>query len=182
MKYIPRALRYLRPYWLLAVGSIALIVLSAGVSLLAPWPMQILIDNVLEGRPGEGLASRILGWLPSDRYELLIFAVGAGLAIALLESGFNILHEYVNTKLDQRMVLDVRSDLFQHAQRLSMAYHDKRRTGQLIFAINNQGGAVSEIIMSVQPLAQNLLTLVGMVWIMFHIDKQLALLSLAVIP
>lgn len=182
MKYIPRALRYLRPYWLLAAGSIALIVFSALVSLLAPWPMQILIDNVLEGRPGEGLASRILGWLPSDRYELLIFAVGAGLAIALLESGFNILHEYVNTKLDQRMVLDVRSDLFQHAQRLSMAYHDKRRTGQLIFAINNQGGAVSEMIMSVQPLAQNLLTLVGMVWIMFHIDKQLALLSLAVIP
>lgn len=182
MKYVPRALRYLKPYWPLAAGSVALILSSTFVGLLSPWPLQILIDNVLEGRPGVGLASKILGWLPRDRFQLLLFAVGAGLVITLLDSGLNILHEYINTKIQQHMVLDVRSDLFQHAQAMSMAYHDKRRTGSLIFAINNQGGAVAEMIMSIQPLAQNVLTLVGMFWVVFHIDKQLALISLIVAP
>src|SRR5207249_2508052 len=80
------------------------------------------------------------------------------------------------------IVLDLRGDLFEHAQRLSLTFHDQRRTGMLIYAINSQGDAVSRTVMAVPPLARSLVTLVGMFWISYRLDPQLALLSLTVVP
>lgn len=182
MKYIPRALRYLRPYWLLAVISVALILLSSAAALLMPWPLKILVDNVLEGHPLPPYLAGIFGSGSDIRFTLLVFAVLAGLAIALIDSGLTVLSNYVNTKMDQHMVLDFRSDLFQHAQRLSLSFHDQRRSGQLIFAINGQADAIARLVMIIPPLAQSVITLVGMVWIVVAIDTKLALLSLTVVP
>jgi ABC-type multidrug transport system fused ATPase/permease subunit len=80
------------------------------------------------------------------------------------------------------MILNFRSDLFQHAQRLSMAYHDRRRSGGLIFAINFQADNAAGLVMTIQPLVQSALTLVGMFWITFEINARLALLSLVIVP
>ncbi|MGQ0762605.1 MAG: ABC transporter ATP-binding protein [Acidobacteriota bacterium] len=182
MKYIPRALRYLRPYWRLAAISVALILLSSGAALLMPWPLKVLVDNVLEGHPLPPFLAGIFGSGSDIRFTLLVFAVLAGLAIALIDSGLTVLSNYVNTKMDQRMVLDFRSDLFQHAQRLSLSFHDQRRSGQLIFAINGQADAIARLVMIIPPLAQSVITLVGMVWIVVAIDTKLALLSLTVVP
>ena len=60
------------------------------------------------------------------------------------------------------MVLDFRSELLQHTQRLSMAKIDDRGTGTTIFAINNMGGQISDIIMVLPPLVQSFITLIGM--------------------
>ena len=49
-----------------------------------------------------------------------------------------MLNNYVNTKIEQNMVLDLRSDMFAHAQRLSLAFHDERQTGQLMSQINTR--------------------------------------------
>ena len=106
----------------------------------------------------------------------------AGLLFTLLCQGLSVLDNYVNTKIDQNMVLDFRSDLFQHAQRLSMTFHDQRRSGQLIYAINFQADAAARLVMTIPPLVQSLLTLLGMFWISFLIDAKLALLSLTVVP
>lgn len=182
MKYIPRALRYLRPYWRLAAISVALILLSSAAALLMPWPLKVLVDNVLEGHPLPPFLAGIFGSGSDIRFTLLVFAVLAGLAIALIDSGLTVLSNYVNTKMDQRMVLDFRSDLFQHAQRLSLSFHDQRRSGQLIFAINGQADAIARLVMIIPPLAQSVITLVGMVWIVVAIDTKLALLSLTVVP
>jgi L-rhamnose isomerase/sugar isomerase len=78
---------------------------------------------------------------------------------------------------DQRMVLDLRSDLFEHAQGLSQAYHDRSRTGMLMFRINTQSAAVGAITVARPPLAQALATLVGMFVIVLRIDPQLALID-----
>ena len=80
------------------------------------------------------------------------------------------------------MTLDFRSDLFQHAQRLSLAFHDQRRSGMLIYTINSQAGAAAELVMSVPPMAQNVITLVGMFWMSYRLNPKLALLSLIVVP
>ena len=100
--------------------------------------------------------------------------------LVLVQNGLSVLDSYVNTKIDQSMVLDFRSDLFRHAQRLSLAFHDQRRSGMLIYAINFQADAVARVIMAIPPLAQSALTLVGMVWVSYTIDPTLSLLSLIV--
>ena len=180
MKYIRRVLHYLKPYWRLALVSAVLIIVGALVGLLAPWPLQILFDNVLGGRPLPGFLDFFLGNL--NPVGLMLCVVIGGVVLTLLHNGLTVLDNYVNTRMDQSMVLDFRSDLFRHAQRLSLSFHDQRRSGMLIYAINSQADAAARLVMAIPLLAQSLLTLIGMFWILLLIDWQLALLSLTVVP
>jgi ATP-binding cassette, subfamily B, bacterial len=176
---LPRTLPYLRPYWKLGVVAVSMIGLTTLVSLLTPWPLAILIDAVLDNKPLPSL----LGPLADlDRNTLLVIAVVSGLLVTAAEHGLGVINQYVNTKLEQRMVLDFRSDLFKHAQGLSIAFHDKARTGGLMYQLNNQASAMGAITVSIPPLAQAFFTLVGMFAIAYRIDPQLALLSLTVVP
>ena len=73
-----------------------------------------------------------------------------------------VLHHYLGAKMEQNMVLDLRSDLFDHVQRLSFTFHDQRQTGALMSQINLQAAAVGTIVMVIPPIVEALLTLVGM--------------------
>src|SRR5438552_2673448 len=114
VKYLPRVFRYLRPYWALAVASVGLIFVSGLTELLNPWPLKVLVDHALGNHPPPAWLAALVG-SATERHALLIVAVVSGLIIALLHNGLAVLTNYVNTRLEQRMVLDFRSDLFQHA-------------------------------------------------------------------
>ena len=182
LKYIPRALRYLKPYWKLAIASGCMVGLTVLIGLVAPWPMQIIVDSVLDKHPLHPALANALGWIGRDRFSLLVFVVVGGLLITLIGDLFGIIESYVNTKLDLSMARDFRGDLFLHAQRLSLAFHDQRRSGMLIYAVNSQADAVAGVIIVVPGLVQNVLTLFGMFWITYQMDHTLALLSLVVVP
>lgn len=182
MKYYRRVLRYLQPYWKLATFSGVVTVLGALFGLLSPWPLKILIDSVIERQPVPPVVAWLMEAIATDRVTLMIAMVVAGLLITLVINALSVFNNYVHTKLSQRMVLDFRSDLFQQAQRLSLAFHDHRRSGNLIYAINSQADAPSALVMTIPPLVESVLTLVGMFWISYRIDSKVALVSLTVIP
>ncbi len=175
-----RALPYLKPYRRLAGVSFSLIGVGALVGIVSPWPFAILVDTVLGDQPLPSVLGGVLGGFGA--YELLAVVVGAGLAITALENGLGVVDNYVNTKLDQRMVLDLRSDLFRNATRLSLTFHDRSKTGQLMYQINNQASAMGAITVAIPPLLQSLVMLVGMLFVTWRIDWRLAALSLAVVP
>jgi len=178
LKDFPRVLPYLRPHWKLGASSAALLGIGVLAGLLSPWPLAILVDTVLGDKPLPSL----LGFLPSwDPTTLLVLAVIAGVVVTALEQGVGMGQAYVDTALEQRMVLEVRSDLFRHVQRLSQAFHDNARKGMLMFMVT-QADSVGNVTTSIGPLVQSLAMLVGMFVIAFKIDPQLALLSLAVVP
>jgi ATP-binding cassette subfamily B protein len=177
---LPRAFPYLRPYWKLVVGSFSLIGGGVLLSLVSPWPLAILVDTVLGNQPLPRLLGSVLGSI--DTYQLLVFAVVAGLLVTALENSMGVLENYVNTKLEQRMILDFRSDLFRHAQRLSLTFHDQRQTGALMYQINNQADSIGAVTVSISPLVQSLVTLVGMFVVTYRINATLALLSLTIVP
>jgi ABC-type multidrug transport system fused ATPase/permease subunit len=177
-----RVLPYVRPYWRLGMFSIWLTIGAAAFGLLAPWPLKVLVDNVIGQAPLPAEVAGMLGRLGSERFLLLALSVFAGLVIAVLGGAIHVLNSYVNTKLEQRIIADFRGDLFRHTERLSVAYRDQVSTGRLMYAINFEAAAAGTLILSIQPLAQAALTLVGMIWISFQIDSALALLALAVVP
>jgi ATP-binding cassette subfamily B protein len=178
-KDFPRILPYLRPQKKLAATSMSLIGVGSLMALLAPWPLALLIDTVLGEEPLPSLLHPLAGL---GTYELLAIAVGSGLLITALEHGLAVIDEYVNTKLDQNIVLELRSDMFRHVQRLSQAFHDTKRTGQLMFMINSQASAAGAITVAIPPLLRSALTLFGMFFIVYKIEPTLALLSLTVVP
>src|SRR5262249_40131058 len=152
-----------------------------GVGLLTPWPMKILVDSVLGNEPLPSAMRAIAVDVPS-KSALLIAVVAGGFALAALTSLVTVVTGYLTTKLDLALTLDFRSDLFQQAQRLSMPYHDQRRSGMVIYIINSMAGSATSVLMTVLPLAQNSLTLAGMFWISLRLNSKLALLSLSVVP
>jgi ABC-type multidrug transport system fused ATPase/permease subunit len=149
------------------------------MALLAPWPLAILIDTVLGNEPLPSLLGAV-GEI--DRGTLLILAVVSGVLVTGIEHGLAVVDDYVNTKLDQGMVLDLRSQMMRHAQRLSLAYHDTKKTGQLMYQINNQASSLGEVTVAIPPLLKSALTLVGMFLIVHRIEPTLALISLTVVP
>jgi ABC-type multidrug transport system fused ATPase/permease subunit len=182
LAYLLRVLPYVRPYWRLGVYSIWLTIGTALFGLLLPWPLKVLVDNVIGQAPLPGAVSSVLGGLASRRFLLLALTVIAGLLIAIVSSALNVLNSYVNTKLELRVIADFRGDLFRHTERLSVAYRDQVSTARLMYAINFEAAAAGTLILSLQPLVQAGLTLVGMIWISFQIDGALALLSMTVVP
>jgi ATP-binding cassette subfamily B protein len=179
--YCRKISSYLRPYWLLAVGAGIVTLSTAAIGLLSPWPMKVLVDTVLGNEPLPAMLRFASPWIP-NKFALLALTVGAGFGITLGVNLCSVAASYLTTKLDLAMTLDFRSSLFQQAQRLSMAYHDRCRSGMIIYIINSMAGAPTALVMAVLPLVQNVLTLVGMFWISYRLNAGLALLSLLVVP
>lgn len=179
MRDVLRVLPYLKPYARMAAVLVAVTLLAVAVGLLLPWPMKIVIDHVIGD---QALPAPLTALAGLDRASLLGVAVATGLVLALLSNGLAVATSYLQTRLEQSMVLDFRSDLFLHAERLSVAYRDQVSTGRLIYGINFEAAAAGGLVMALQPLAHGALTIIGMVWISFSIDRTLALLSITIVP
>src|SRR6266850_87931 len=180
--------------WLLSYGSpyrasllifVGLMVLEILVGLLVPWPMKILVDNVL----GEATQPAWLGGLINTfslgggKIALLVAVCVAGLLIGLLSELISLGHTQLQVNIGQRMVLDLQRHLFGHLQKLSLRYHQSTGTGDAIYRLDSDAFCVDSIIMSgFFPLSSALLTLALMFAILFQLDPSLALLSLAVVP
>jgi ATP-binding cassette, subfamily B, bacterial len=177
--YLPRVRPYVRPYRRLVIVSLVLTLLAAGVALAEPWPLALVVDSVL-GRhrpPGS------LRWIVGDRHTaLLVLAVVLAFALTVLGNGLTVLNTYLGAKVEQRMILDFRSQIFAHVQRLSMSFHDQRRTGELMARINYEAASLGTIVMVFPPLLQSALTLVGMFVVAVAIDPVLAVIALAIAP
>jgi ABC-type multidrug transport system fused ATPase/permease subunit len=113
---------------------------------------------------------------------VLVSMLLARFLIVVLGNGFTVLNHFLGAKTEQNMVLDLRSDLFDHAQRLSLTFHDQRQTGALMSQINTQAAAMGNIVMVIPPIAEAAMTLLGMLVIAALLDWQLALLSLVIVP
>jgi len=172
-RVLPRAFPYTKPYWKLGSASILMTVLAAALSLLQPWPLALMVDTV------SGQRESAFG---IDRMTLLVIVVLASFLLTVVVHGLNVGNSFVDSTLDQNMVLDLRSDLFAHCERLSLAFHDARRTGELMGRINYQAASLGTVVMAVPPLIESVLTLIGMTTIALFIDWRVTLISLTVAP
>ncbi|MGI9068899.1 MAG: ABC transporter ATP-binding protein [Pyrinomonadaceae bacterium] len=178
-------LSYGLPYRASFVIFVGLMITEIFVGLLVPWPMKILVDNVLGG---EAMPAWLAGLihtfsLGSGKVALLIAVCVTGLLIGLLSELVSLGHTQLQVNIGQRMVLDLQRHLFAHLQKLSLRYHQRTGTGDAIYRLDSDAFCVDSIIMSgFFPLANALLTLTLMFAILLRLDSTLALLSLAVVP
>ncbi len=180
-KALPRVKPYLAPY---RRTLIAVTILTAGTALFGlaePWPLAVILNQALHEETASGLLGSIYGANP-DVWKVLISMLLLRLLIVVVGNAMTVVNHYLGAKTEQNMVLDLRSDLFRHVQRLSLTFHDERATGALMSQINIQAAAVGNIVMVIPPIAEAALTLIGMFVIAAFVDWQLAILSLIIIP
>jgi ATP-binding cassette subfamily B protein len=172
----------LKPHgkWL-AVGVLA--VIGEGVAgLLEPWPLKIVFDRV--GKPGAA-SGRLAHLLPPTMslQSVLQIAALAVVVIAVLEAICSYLEKYITTSVGQWVTHDLRRLLYAHIQRLSLAYHTQKRTGDLISRLTSDIDAVqSFIVSSLLDLVIDSITLVGMASVMFYLNWRFTLIALSVAP
>ncbi len=168
--------------------GLALIVLLIGVDvlfgLLRPWPMKLILDNVLKNEP----LPEKLSWLNSLPGAPSGFALLAWLTVAtvvLFLGGWiaRTIQSYVQVSTGSRMVYALGSDLFRHLQRLSLRFHNRQSTGDLVKRVTTDCDCVRVLVMNVAlPLLTSVATLAGMIVILSRLDGSLAAVALLVAP
>jgi ATP-binding cassette subfamily B protein len=172
------AIRRMRPHlgrFAVAIGGV---LLASAAEVLKPWPLKIVIDNVLRGAH---VTSR---WIPPMPRAELLAAACVGLVILYAILGvLNVITNYVTISIGQRMVNELRAQLFDHLQRLSLSFHRRREVGDLMVRITYDTYSIQTIAMNgFFPVLSSLILLSGMFVVMIKMDATLTLVALAVIP
>jgi ATP-binding cassette subfamily B protein/subfamily B ATP-binding cassette protein MsbA len=173
MGYLARKLLpYLRPYRLRFAWALAQLFLIVGFDLLKPWPLQLIIDHVLSGKPVTQ------AWLAGLPRGTLLAVACIGLVVISLGAGLlAVLHNNTAISLGQRMVNDMRGALYSHLQRLSLAFHSRQRVGDLMYRITADSFAVQTMIMNgLLPILSAFVLLAGMIAVLWPIDRELFVL------
>jgi ATP-binding cassette subfamily B protein len=173
-----KLLPYLRPYRLRFLWALGQVFLIAGFELLKPWPLQVVIDDVLGGKAVGVVA--LDGWSPLALLGLACFAM---VVIQLVGGAMTLLHNYTAIDVGQRMVNDLRGTLYSHLQRLSLAFHSRQKVGDLMFRITGDSFAVQTLLMNgLLPIISAIVLLAGMLLILIPLDPLLTLLAMTIVP
>jgi ATP-binding cassette subfamily B protein len=162
-----RAIRLFRPYRarLAAVGG--LILVSAAVGVVAPFLLREILDDALPNRD-----SRQLTWL-------VLGMIGAAIVTGVV----GVYQTLLSNQVGQRVMHDLRTAVYRHLQRLSLAFFTRTRTGEVQSRIANDIGGVQTVVTSTATsIVSNVTTVLATVIAMFALDWRLALFSLGLLP
>ena len=171
-------LNALYPYRMLFSLALLQVVFIGAVELLKPWPLKIIIDNVLGGKP--------ITWAFAadwSREQLLVIVCLSLVVIYLILGGLNLMNNHTTIRIGQSMVNDLRGVLYHHLQRLSLAFHNQRQVGDLLYRVTADTYSIQTLSMNgVFPILTSLVLLVGMTVVMINIDWVLTAIALGVCP
>src|SRR5208337_3624010 len=155
------------PYrWQLAIVT-AIIAASAVVGLASPFLLRAVIDNAF----------------PEKNVRLLAWLVIAMVAVAAVTSAFGVVQTWISTKVGQHVMHGLRTSVFTHLQRQSIAFFTRTRTGEVQSRIQNDiGGMESVVTSTATSIASNLTTAVATAVAMVALSWRLSLISLVVMP
>jgi ATP-binding cassette subfamily B protein len=155
------------PYrWPLAIVT-AIIVASSVIGLASPFLLRAVIDTAL----------------PTKNLQLLAWLVIGMVAVAGLTSALGVIQTWISTKVGQHVMHGLRTSVFSHLQRQSIAFFTKTRTGEVQSRITNDIGGMEAVVTSTATsIASNLTTAVGTAVAMVALSWRLSLISLVVMP
>lgn len=185
---------YIRQERGLVAMALTALLSQVGLRLLEPWPLKVVFDHVLPADGSVGLGD---GGLDDEIVEAVwqlspphlsptILLWGCAIALILF-TGLRALAEYISTVgfalAGNRVLTQVRDDLYQHLQRLSLRFHNQARSGELTLRVISDVGLLKEVVVTAfLPMLGNTLILLGMVGLMLWLHLELTLLALATIP
>ncbi|MGW8194324.1 MAG: ABC transporter ATP-binding protein [Desulforhopalus sp.] len=168
----------------LLIALAAALVVQSGVSLLQPWPLQVIFDYVILDKPVPEITQNMLGqyWDPVSRHLLAIMVILL-IAVAFLNGIGLYLQNITLTKLSQTVVQKLRVRLFVHILHLPITHFHRNEPGEIIERITTDTDDVQKLVEGISVLVcRSVPTFLGITAIMFWVDWQLALVTLAIAP
>ena len=162
-----RIARLFRPYRGRLTGVLALILLSAGLGMVSPFLLRAVLDTAIPQRDTELLTWLVLGMI--------------GLSIAT--GALGVAQTWISNLVGQRVMHDLRSAVYRHLQRMSLAFFTRTRTGEVQSRISNDiGGVQSVVTNTATSIASNVTTVAATMVGMLVLNWKLALFAFALIP
>ena len=164
---VSRLFSYLKPYTSRLIVVAVLVVIGTLFALAGPILLGVAIDDYIATADVPGLAQT----------AILMAAVYLGAAIAA------VIHGVIMVDIGQRLVADIRSELFAHIQTLSMAYHDRHKVGDIMSRVSNDTEAINRVLSNgLVQFTTNVLLLGGIMIAMFFLSWPLAIGTLIILP
>jgi len=182
-----RTLRYFRTFTGQTLLAVLLMSAGIGLNLLAPWPFKYVVDGILQGKNAAGVApahafiTHWFSWTSDKGAALTLFAIMA--LIALLSGLTNLFSNTLLIKIGLKALLHLRTQLYSCLQALPLQFHDARRSSDSSFRVAYDSQSIQTIYnKGFATIFGAVVTLVGALVIMFKMNWQLTLVSMAVIP
>ncbi|WP_027936325.1 ABC transporter ATP-binding protein [Amycolatopsis sp. ATCC 39116] len=164
---VRRVARFARPYWRSLLVFLALTVVSAVIAVTTPVLAGKVVDTIVGGKDA-GLV-------------VLLAVVVAGLAIA--DAGFGLVERWLSARIGEGLIYDLRRAVFEHVQRMPIAFFTRTRTGALVSRLNNDViGAQRTFTATLSGLVTNVIQLVLSLAVMVTLSWQVTLLALVLLP
>lgn len=159
-------------------------IVSAGLALLIPWPVKLIVDNVIGDKPLDGRGQQLVDALPfSGDHALLAFLALASVLLVLGHAVIDASLTMRSVRLSQGMVFELGSRLFAQLQRRSLTLHARTPVGDSLSRITGDTWAVDQLAnRAIIGPFQTLLIVVGAAWVLANLDPQLTLAVLLIAP
>ncbi|HEV7754015.1 MAG TPA: ABC transporter ATP-binding protein [Baekduia sp.] len=156
-----------RPYRGQLFSVLAIIALSAGLSMVSPFLLREVLDQAI----------------PDRDTGLLTLLVAGMIAIAIVTGGLGVASTYLSNIVGQEVMHDLRAAVYRHLQRMSLAFFTRTRTGEVQSRIASDIGGIQSVVTSTATsIVSNVTTVLATIGAMFVLDWRLAAFSLAVLP
>ena len=173
MSIYRRVLRYYQPFWGKTIIGLFLSLVGIGLNLLKPWPFKIIVDDFL--RPTPAARGDWRTWVPLLCLALVVIQFVWGI--------INWITNYLFVKIGLQALLKLRTDLYSHLQRLSLKFHDARRSADSSFRVAYDSQSIQTIYnKGFTNIFASIIALIGTFLVMLRLDWILTLLSLAIVP
>ena len=164
---IIRILKYLKPYWLQLIFVFAIIILSSVLGLLPSLITARIIDEAILGKD----------------FALLIRLVILAIITLAVSNIVGVLESYINSWVSQRIVYDMKNEMFQHLQKMPHSFFTSEKQGDIITRMNSDISGVATVISSILTnIISNVCTVITTIVALFNIDAKLSLIGILVIP
>ncbi|MEP7014527.1 MAG: ABC transporter ATP-binding protein [Verrucomicrobiota bacterium] len=190
MSIYRRVLQYYRPFFLPTTFALFLSLCGIGLNLLKPWPFKIIVDDILPAFAHRDYSAQsyrldifgfhaptmsITGWIAALCLALVILQI-VGAALGWITT-------FIFVKVGLQALLKLRTDLYSYLQSLSLKFHDARRSTDSSFRVAYDSQSIQTIYnRGFTAVFASVITLVSTFVVMWRLDWQLALLSIAIVP
>jgi ATP-binding cassette subfamily B protein len=172
---------YLRPYWRKLALACASLAGTVAMTLLEPWPLKFVFDDVLLEKRLHGGSQVLLSAVGASKPALLLVLCLGLVLIVILNNLFFYANRYLLAAVGRRVINDIRLDLFTHVQRLPLS--GEARTGDVVLQLTSGIKALRDLLLGhVQKFANQALSFFSALAVMLWLDWRLTLLALVIVP
>ena len=180
---MPLVAHLARSHWKALTLAMLAVLGETLADVLEPWPVKVVIDNVLQHKRLPPRVEAVVALFPQNAYATLDFALAFVLLIAVIGAASSYSEKFLTTSIAQWVAHDLRRMVYQRIQRLSLAEHGESRSGDLLTRVTSDIDAVQDFITSaLLGIVINVLTLAGMLGVMFYMNWRFTLIGLSVAP